>query len=234
MNKRIAVWKSIVLVVVLAACSRTAELDTRTFELQSITVGEALAFIEPYVFGDRPNAPGTASAMRRLLTVRETPDNLDKIARVLSEYDVPGRNVQLHIQLISADGARTVDPAIAELEAELRRLFRFDGYELVAEGRLTGLEGTNVQQVMFDQRGARADPQFERFLMAASIGDVVASGVSGDSAVVTLPGIQLEAYGDVLFTASIALGIGHTVMLGTMQLSGNRALILAVRAEIVD
>ncbi|MCZ6915200.1 MAG: hypothetical protein O7I93_00350 [Gemmatimonadetes bacterium] len=230
MNKRITVWKSVTLLAAVAACGGTVELDTRTFEVQSIPVDEALMIIEPYVYGDRPNAPGTASAMRGLLTVRETPDNLDKIARVLSEFDVPSLNIRLHIQLISANGARTTDPAIAELEAELRQLFRFDGYELVAEGVLTGLEGSHVQQVMFDQRGQRADPDLSRYFVGAYIGDVAESG---DSAVVTLPDIQLESAGEVLFTASVALGIGHTVMLGTMQLTGNRALILAVRAELV-
>ncbi len=187
--------------------------------------------IDPYVYGDRPNAPGTSSAMRGLLTVRETPDNLEKIARVLSEFDVPSHSIQLHIQLISANGARATDPAIAELETELRGLFRFEGYELVAEGVLTGLEGSHVQQVMFDQRGQRADPNLARYFVAAYIGDVAESG---DSATITLPDIQLESSGDVLFSASVALGIGHTVMLGTMQLTGNRALILAVRAEIID
>ena len=231
MNKRNAVWRSVFLVALFAGCGRTPELDTRTFQLQSLSVNEARMIIDPYVYGDRPNAPGTSSAMRGLLTVRETPDNLEKIARVLSEFDVPSHSIQLHIQLISANGARATDPAIAELETELRRLFRFEGYELVAEGVLTGLEGSRVQQVMFDQRGQRADPNLARYSVAAYIGDVAESG---DSATITLPDIQLESSGDVLFSASVALGIGHTVMLGTMQLTGNRALILAVRAEIID
>ena len=231
MKKRNAVWKSVFLVAIFAACDRTPELDTRTFQLQSLSVNEARMIIDPYVYGDRPNAPGTSSAMRGLLTVRETPDNLEKIARVLSEFDVPSQNLQLYIQLISANGARTADPAIAELEAELRQLFRFDGYELVAEGLLTGLEGSTVQQTMFDQRGQRADPNLAVYFVSADIGDVAGLG---DSAVVTLPYIRLESAGDVQFSASVALGIGHTVMLGTMQLPGNRALILAVRAELVD
>ena len=131
---------------------------------------------------------------------------------------------------MTANGARTTDPAIAELEAELRQLFRFDGYELVAEGLLTGLEGSHVQQVMFDQRGQRADPNLAQYFVGAYLGDVAESG---DSAVFTLSEIQLESAGEVLFTASIVMGIGHTVVLGTMQLTGNRALILAVRAELV-
>jgi hypothetical protein len=194
-------------------------------------VDEAVMIIDPYVYGDRPNAPGTATAMRGLLTVRETPDNLDKIARVLSQFDVPSKNVQLHVQLISANGARATDPAIADVEAELRQLFRFEGYALVAEGVLTGLEGRRVQQTMFDQRGQQADPNLSRYFVAAYLGNVAESG---DSAVVALESIQLESGGEMLFDASITLGIGHTVVLGTMQLPGHRALILAVRAELVD
>jgi hypothetical protein len=230
MNKRIGVWELFFLVAVFAGCARTAELDTRTFELQSMPVEDALMIIEPYVYGDRPGAPGTASAMRGLLTVRETPDNLEKIARVLSEFDVSSKNVQLHVQLISANGARTADPAIADVEAELRRLFRFEGYALVAEGVLTGLEGRQVQQAMFDQRGQQADPNLQRYFVAAYLGNVVESG---NPPALTLESIQLQSgRGEMLFDASVTVGIGHTVVLGTMQLPGNRALILTVRAEL--
>lgn len=229
MNKRIGMWRLAVFAALTAGCGRTAELDTRTFELQSMPVSDALMIIEPYVYQDRPGAPGAANAMRGLLTVRETPDNLDKIARVLAEYDLPKKTVRLYIQLIFADGARSSDPAIAEVEAELRQLFRFEGYELAAEGVLTGMEGSPVQQTMFDQRGQRADPNMSRYEFGAYLGDVA----TGDSAAITLHEIHLQSAGEALFNASVAVGIGNTVVLGTMQLPGNRALILAVRAELM-
>lgn len=80
------------------------------------------------------------------VTVRETPDNLDKIARVLAQFDRPTLSVRLHFQIIQADGAARSDPAIAEVEAALRKLFRFRGYRLVGEAVVGGTEHSEASQ----------------------------------------------------------------------------------------
>jgi hypothetical protein len=228
--------KAVLLGVVVAACGRAPNLETRTFRLQSLDDNVALSVIDPYVYGDRPNDPGMATAMAGVLTVRETADNLERIARVLEEFDHPRRTVGLHFQVILANGGGPPDPSIAEVEAELRRLFRFEGYRLIAEGSISGLEGRMVNQRMFDQRWTRdANSQMESRIIYTSyeveavIGKV--SGV-GDSAVVDLAVHLQGGASSSLFGASIVLGIGNTAVLGTLQLPGNEALILTVRAEL--
>ena len=44
--------------------------------------------------------------------------------------------------------------------------------------------------------------------------------------------VQLDGNDEVLFNASIVLGIGNTIVLGTLQLPDDQALILALRAEL--
>lgn len=224
---------SMLLALVLAGCGRTPSLETRTFRLQSLDDNTALSIIDPYVYADRPDAPGLATAMRGILTVRETEDNLDKIARVLEEFDSPRKSVTLHFQVILADGGGTQDSAIADVESELRKLFRFQGYQLIAQSSITGLEGGGVQQQMYDQRWtgsaeSRTRIRYILYDVNAGIGSV--SGV-GDSAVVQLD-VNLRAESSSLFGASVVVGIGNTVVLGTLQLPGNEALILTVRAEL--
>ncbi len=87
----LGIWtrKSAVLAILLTACGSGVALETRTFRLQSLDDLVALTVIDPYVYGDRPNAPGAATAMQGVLTVRETSDNLDRNARVLEEFDTP-------------------------------------------------------------------------------------------------------------------------------------------------
>lgn len=53
------------------------------------------------------------------ISVRETSDNLDKIARVLAEFDKVRADVPLHFQLIEADGFTETDPRISAVEVEL-------------------------------------------------------------------------------------------------------------------
>ena len=94
------------LVLLTAACGRTPQLDTRTFSLQYLSADAVHGLIEPYVYTDRADAPGSLSFTESTVTVRETADNLDKIARVLAQYDVPSPWVRLHFQLIEADVPR--------------------------------------------------------------------------------------------------------------------------------
>ena len=230
MNLGIWTRKSVLPAILLTACGSGVALETRTFRLQSLDDLVALTVIDPYVYGDRPNAPGAATAMQGVLTVRETSDNLDRIARVLEEFDTPRQSVTLHFQVILANGGGSADPAIAEVEEELRRLFRFGGYRLVAQGSVTGLEQSQVNQKMFtqdpdNQSGARL--MFASYDVGANIGKLG----GGESAMVDLE-VQLDGNNSRLFSASVVLGIGNTIVLGTLQLPGDQALILTVRAEL--
>lgn len=230
---KLGLWarKSAVLAVFLTACGSGVTLETRSFRLESLDDDDARILTEPYVFADRPNAPGAATAIQGVLTVRETPDNLDKIARVLEEFDSPRQSVTLHFQVIMANGAGSADPAIAEVEEELRRLFRFTGYRLEAQSSVTGLERSHVNQKMFTQdpdNQARARMMFGFYDVNALIGKVIGSG---ESAQVDLE-VHLEGNSSTLFGASVVVGIGNTIVLGTLQLPDDQALILTVRAEL--
>jgi hypothetical protein len=199
-------------------------LDTQTFELQYLVEGEAVALIRPYVFEDRPDAPGSVSATSSALTVRETPDNLGKIRRVLAEYDRPKPTVRLHFQLIEADGATTADPAIAEVETELRRLFRYQGYRLLTEAVVGGTEFSNVEQVVGND-GA------EQWIVSAMIESVRLSGDSGTVRV--RAGVRSPMRGS--FETTVNARFGQTLVVGNAQLmQDGGTLILTVRPEVVN
>ncbi len=229
MIRRRFVASAVVLGAVVLGCFRGTNLDTRSFELRHLEEGVAMQLIDPYVYGDREGAPGTMTAVQGILTVRETRDNLARIARALEEFDQPRKSVSLNFQIIFGNGGTTTDPAIAEVVTELRKLFRFDGYQLRSEGSVTGLERTEVFQTMFD--GAGGNMAFGRYEVRATIGSVAGPP---DSAVVEL---SVYVIGDNtgLFDTSLVLGIGHTVVLGTFKLPGSgAALILTVRAELAE
>ena len=210
--------------VTAVACSAgSPELDTRTFELRHLDVNAAARMIDPYVYGDRPTAPGAISGAGNTITVRETPDNLEKIARVLAEYDRPRPSVQLHLQIIAADGASTSDPAIAEVEAELRKLFRFEGYRLVAEAFVGGTDGSSMMQ---EVSGARD----ERFGIDVEIHQVRGTADSGS----VLMEVGLRTIEGSGLRTSVNARTGQTVVLGNAQLGREGGtLILTVRPELV-
>ncbi|KPJ91187.1 MAG: hypothetical protein AMS18_09185 [Gemmatimonas sp. SG8_17] len=212
------------LAVGFLSCTRGPSLDTRTFELQYLEAEAAAQLIQPYVYFERPNGSGMVGMSGNLLTVRETEDNLDKIARVLQQYDRAAPMVQLHFQIIEANGAAQTDSAIADLESALRRLFRFRGYRLLAQAMLGGLEGSDIQQ--------QAAGGGQTFGIRAHIRDI--RGMGDSSTVRIEVGVWDSQEGPLLQT-TVTVRTGQTVVLGSSQ-SGprNETLILAVRAELVN
>lgn len=208
----------------LAACGGPAELETQTFRLEHLEGSVAAEIISPYVYYDRPDAPGALSHESDVLTVRETPDNVAKIARVLQDLDRPKPGVQLHFQVIEADGAGASDPAIADVEAELRRLFRFRGYRLRGEAYARGLEGSSIRQAV----PTRGEP----YVITARIERV--NGTADSGWVELSVALMLPNVGSAL-ESTVNVPVGKTVVLGNAHLDPQRGtLILTVRPELVE
>jgi len=211
-------------------CARTPTLDTQTFELHYLDAAQAQQMIQPYVYGDRPDAPGAISWVANTITVRETRDNLDKVARVLAEYDRPRPTVRLHFQLIEAsDNAPTerFDPAIGDVVTELQKLFKYKSYQLLTGAVVGGSEGSHIEQVIGDPQ----DPNENVFRLVAAIGDVRGTG---DSATVQLEvGVHNPMRGGLQTTVNARNG--QTLVVGNAQLArGGGTVILTVTPELVQ
>jgi hypothetical protein len=205
-------------VLASTACQRAPALETRTFRIEHLNPWEVESLIQPYVYADREGTPGRASTGEQAITVRETADNLEKIARVLAEYDVPRPDVRLHFQLIEADGFTTSDPRIAAVEAELRKIFQFGGYRLAAEAMVSASNESSVSQQM---AGAG-----DMFIVEGEV-----NWVRGN--VIRLQNISLAQRdrGEILRT-SVNVRPGQTLVLGSSPKEGSTAtLLLTVRAE---
>lgn len=217
-----ASWRCYTILLGVLACGGP-RLDTRTFQLKNLSGPEAAQLLAPYVFTDRKEAPGALSETSGAITVRETPDNLEKIARVLAQFDRPEPSVQLHFQVIEADGSPVSDPAIADVEHALRQLFRFKGYRLLAEAVAGGMEGSHVDQ----QVAAPGGP----FTIQARILDVRSAGDSGSVRIET--SFWVTDSRKALET-TVTLRTGQTAVLGNTQAAQKAGtLILTVRPELV-
>ncbi len=206
----------------LWGCDTTPELDVRTFNLQNRSGFEAAELINPYVYSDREGAPGAMSALPDAITVRETPDNLSKIERVLAEFDKAIPSVQLTFQLIEADSFTDEDPDIAEVVQELRALFRFQGYRLLGEAMVT-LGGSQMASQEFSTRFLGPEETFS---------------LEGETRMdrpgaVRLQGLRLWfETNDAVLESSVTVSRGQTVVIGGARArAGGRTLILTVRAD---
>jgi len=208
--------------LITVGCDSTPELDVQTFNLENRSGYEAAELIDPYIYGDREGAPGGMSALPNAISVRETPDNLEKIARVLAEFDQPIPPVRLRFQLIEADSFTEEDPAIAEVVQELRSLFRFEGYRLLGEASVL-VAGSNFNPHGVEQNFIGTE---EYFLIQAEVGMERPGTVRVES-------IRLwKGHNDVILETSVNVSAGQTVVIGGSKGSeGGRSFILTVRAE---
>jgi hypothetical protein len=208
---------------VLTGCGGNPEMETRTFDVQHLTTFQTESMVWPYVYGDRPGAPGELSVFEGGLTVRETPDNLERIARVLEERDRARPGVTLYFQLIEADGPGEADPRIEDVEAVLRELFRFEGYRLLSEARIGAMEGgVGIQ-------GFRTPDGGEYQLMA----DVRSIRGTAERGSVEIE-VRLHGSPEMYLETRITVPVGQTVVLGSSQMDpAGGATILTVRPELV-
>ena len=206
------------LAVALGCEPRPPELEVRTFALTHLGEVEAIAIVEPYVYGGRPGAEGRLSSTRGAITVRETPDNLDQIARVLAEHDVVQPDVRLHFQLIQADGYTDSDPRISQVEAELRRIFRFGGYRLAGEAMVSATSASDIDQRLRGPGGT--------YIITAEVRRL-------SQGVVRLDDVMLwRSESERILQTSVNIRPGQTLVLGSSpQGDAGATLLLTVRAE---
>lgn len=204
------------------ASEGSPRLDVRTFDLQHRSGYEAAELVHPYIFEDREAAPGALSATPNAISVRETPDNLDRIARVLADFDTPVPGLLLRFQLIEADSFRDPDPAIAGVVEELKGLFRFEGYRLLGEA-LVSVAGGSMEAGEFSQRFLGTDEVFQ----VTSEARVQRAGT------VRMDPVQLwGGEHEILLETSVSVSAGQTLVIGGARANmEGRTLILTVTAE---
>ena len=237
-SKAIRIVNIAALLCALVACeergtpvTRPSEvkLETRTFTLEGVSPLEAANVIDAYVYRDRPVNPGMISADRNMLSVRETADNLDRIGRVIDELNAGAGTppeTTLHFQLVEADGASESDPRIADVEAQLRKVLRFDGYRLLGEAFVTTQGGSIDQPIRTpDGRSYRIQGSFgEGYEVTGDNINVVDSNRELSLTFSTGETVLLDhgsASGkSVLLRSTVNIRDGQTIVLGSARAPG--------------
>ena len=151
----------------------------------------------------------------------------------------PMSTVTLRFQLIEADGFTTVDPQIADVEAVLRRLFRFRGYRLLNDAVLSNVVPLNSSS---SERDSWADYQVRQSLNVGGneytifvdvrwVWTTESGARSVDLAVLLFR--DGPAGTAMLLETSVRIPDEQTVVLGNAQgTQTENAIILTVRPEV--
>lgn len=190
----------------LSACG-DGEMETRTFRLQSLDASQAEELIRPYVFEEREGAPGELSVSASSLSVRELPENLDRIQAVLEEYDRTPSTLRLRFDLIQATSDSVSDPEIAGITDALRDILRFPGYRLEESSVIAVTPGTISRQMLGGGDG-------EPYRLEVGV-----TGLWGPAdSLMAQMGVWLDgAGGQQLLATQVSIPVGETVVLGSSR-----------------
>jgi hypothetical protein len=224
---------------VLAPAQDPRDLPVRTFKLQNLRAEDAAKLIGPYV--NAPNGGVFDAGSINAITVRETHSVLALVDSLLRVHDRPRAVVTMRFQLIAALDSSVRDPAIGDIDAELRKLFRFSGYELIGEGTARTEERSNYTLSLSTKPKTVAEFRNERVTEAFQIhGWVESVEAAGDARAVRI-NVALQdgnrgKDAPELLRTGLTIPVGQSVILGSarpMISFGTRAaLILVVQPEI--
>ena len=131
--------------------AQSPALETKTLELKHLKPDEAVSLLRPYLV----NAAGMVTLVSpnmSIVTIKDVPENISRMERVLAKYDHSPATIRLVFQLIEADTGPKLQSAANErspssdLDATLRSVLRFSSYRLVAQGVATSGEFASIGQ----------------------------------------------------------------------------------------
>ena len=234
-------------------------LEAKTIELKHLKPEEATNLLKPYLTSAFGSVSSVSPTMP-IITIKDVPENLARMEKVLAKYDHSPATIRLIFQLIEADtGLRMVAAAnnrvSSDLDATLRSVLRFSSYRLIGQGMFTSGEDSYIYQKL-----ATADTVgwIYTYDISANIGSIRLSEATLQAGSVRRAStgvveVDTNATGSVRLTVSLQkktessekatqslistgleVPLGQTVVLGTAATSKSGvALILTVKPELV-
>jgi hypothetical protein len=214
------------------------DLNIRTFKLRNLRPDDAAKLLGPYV-----TAPGGGvfeAGSVGAITVRETFTTLTLIDSLLRIHDKARAVMSMKFKLIAALDSSVRDPAIEDIDAELRKLFKFRGYELIGEGTMLSEEMTDFMTTVSTKPRPVKDVSgkvvmdWETFRIRGWMDGV--TGAGNERSIRLSVTLQNASNESELMRTGLTLPIGQTVILGSAKpAAGARgALILVVQPEVVE
>jgi len=221
----------------VASAQDPRDLNIRTFKLRNMKPDDAAKLLSPYVIS--PGSGVFEAGSVGAITVRETFTTLTLIDSLLRVHDRPRAVMSMRFKLIAALDSSMRDPAIEELDAELRKLFKFRGYELIGEGTMLSEESTDFMttvstrpRVIGKDMAGKDMMHYETFRIRGWMDGV--SGAGSERTIRVSVTLQDAGNDSELLRTGLTLPIGQTVILGSAKptMGARGALILVVTPEI--
>jgi hypothetical protein len=143
--------------------------------------------------------------------------------------------MSMKFKLIAALDSSMRDPAIDDIDAELRKLFKFRGYELIGEGTMLSEEMTDFMTTVSTKPRpiGQGVMHAETFRIRGWMDGV--TGTGNERTIRLQVTVQDAGNDNELLRTGLTLPIGQTVILGSAKpaMGVRGALILVVQPDVI-
>jgi len=139
---RCAVGILIALCIGAAGSGWASNLQTRSFELEHVSVREAITVVLPLISADGSFTVGPGLTK---LTVRDHTDHVESITRRIEEIDQPPLRFHLTIELIKASNRDEKQNGDLFIHPGVRSMFHYNWYHRIGVVGVTGALGEHLQ-----------------------------------------------------------------------------------------
>jgi hypothetical protein len=211
------------------------KLRTEIVKLKYVRAQDINPFL--YTFISREGRIMTNNNMPTVLTISDTPENVEKILAAIREIDVKPADVLFTVQLVlgsEADATTDAELKSDPIVKELGKLLRYKGYTL--------LDATLVRTVNMDNAEVKFGPkaEFQLELRPEVAGDAKAPVIKTG---VRLRRVDQSGFYEgkpvanvvTLVESTLNIKSGDRTVVGVSKLDGgDKGLILIISAKIVD
>lgn len=216
--KRTLRYAMLVLFLAGGGCAedRRDDMELRTFQLERLSSETATALLTPYI-----SDGGTLVARGDLITVRDEPARLDRVAEILARYDGPA---QVRVQIYVLEGGDFEGTTTLAFEPTLRELLPYRGYRLLDEAGF----GTSEWSRFLRTGGAP-------FAIHGEVKEVRVEPSGGSATIEVAVEGQAEARLGEVLQSIVNAPFGETVVVASHRGGGQGpTLIVALRADLVE
>ncbi len=208
-------------VCALAAAAQAREI--RAFSIKHRPVRELPTLVEPLL---SPSGSFTIQPQFNLLTVQDTPEAIDRVARFLDAWDVRPSVYKVRISVLlgtAVPSAKASESGQSPLGGELLKVFHFTSYREIETVQVTAADGAAIE-------AAVGDPYHLRFTLRTVPGDptrvqLSQLEVSRRQQVVSGGGMALRP----VLRTTVSLEIGQTAVVGAARAEGaSEGLVLVM------
>lgn len=214
--KRTLGYLALGVILTAVACDGRDEsgMELRTFELERMNMETAEPLLTPYI-----REGGTLSGRGNMITVREAPERLDRIAEILARYDRPPR-VRVVVYVLEAGDFENASGL--PFEPTLRELLPYRGYRLLDDAMFSTTEWSD-----FSREGGSP------FAIEGRVQEVRAHQADGSAVIELAVEGRTEARLGERIRSTVSAPFGETIVVASHRSDGEGpALIVALRVSL--